>query len=505
MKRLRHTKYNAKKRLQKTSMQVQDTNSSSQTIAFDLIEQQTQDDVSSSSVSSSSPVEVKTNIVFNPLQHRTQGGSRDLSTSDIVRYMKNEWSSVPLCAFCQISSNVTTISIMKDISVMDLLIECLIRESRQSKNNNEIPEIPLEFYNLAKSITESTNDQLMNNNNDMWIKFGQWLELKKPISKSDVHQHLKSQWKRLSHAAEIRNSKNFRYVTNSECIVDGCGKTLVHLDGLDDFNAVIEATKAINSYYFHMLDNPIHRSRSFWKNLAERFGAFISYGDLPYTTSDTASSHNIDHQNCVNDLLFALQPISNSVNRFVNKYYEHYYTKLSKLTMGPFVPRTFGIFPTIAINFNVISNYHWDSNDDPNGLCFLVALGDFEGGELCFPQLQILVKLKPGQIVAFPSYLLLHGNLPIIRGIRFSIVYFVHANFLSKKFEDFHKNNDNDTIIKIQDLYNSQGHNPKRILLKKAQQFQIEEESSENSTDKRRYKDDLIKGRRGLRHEDLLE
>ncbi|CAB4375436.1 unnamed protein product [Rhizophagus irregularis] len=65
-------------------MQVQDTNSSSQTIAFDLIEQQTQDDVSSSSVSSSSPVEVKTNIVFNPLKHRTQGGSRDLSTSDII-------------------------------------------------------------------------------------------------------------------------------------------------------------------------------------------------------------------------------------------------------------------------------------------------------------------------------------------------------------------------------------------------------------------------------------
>ncbi|POG59599.1 hypothetical protein GLOIN_2v1721053, partial [Rhizophagus irregularis DAOM 181602=DAOM 197198] len=233
------------------------------------------------------------------------------------------------------------------------------------------------------------------------------------------------------------------YVTNSECIVDGCGKTLVHLDGLDDFNAVIEATKAINSYYFHMLNNPTYRSRSFWKNLAERFGAFISYGDLPYTTFDTASSHNIDHQNCVNDLLFALQPISNSVNRFVNKYYEHYYTKLSKLTIGPFVPRTFGIFPTIAINFNVISNYHWDSNDDPNGLCFLVALEDFE---VCFPQLQILVKLKSGQIVAFSSYLLLHGNLPIIRGIRFSI--------------DFHKNNDNDTIIKIQDLYNSQGHNP---------------------------------------------
>uniref|UniRef100_U9ULB7 Uncharacterized protein n=1 Tax=Rhizophagus irregularis (strain DAOM 181602 / DAOM 197198 / MUCL 43194) TaxID=747089 RepID=U9ULB7_RHIID len=36
------------------------------------------------------------------------------------------------------------------------------------------------------------------------------------------------------------------------------------------------------------------------------------------------------------------------------------------------------------------------------------------------------------------------------------------------------------------------GHNPKRISLKKAQQFQIEEESSEKSTDKRRYKDGEI-------------
>jgi predicted 2-oxoglutarate/Fe(II)-dependent dioxygenase YbiX len=123
----------------------------------------------------------------------------------------------------------------------------------------------------------------------------------------------------------------------------------------------------------------------------------------------------------------------------------------------------------------------------------LVALGDFEGGELCFPQLQILVKLKPGQIVAFPSYLLLHGNLPIVRGIRFSIVYFVHKNFLSKKFENLYNNANNDTFIEIQDLYNAQGHNPKQISLKKTQQFQIEEDSSEksekNKTDKRRYKD----------------
>ena len=143
--------------------------------------------------------------------------------------------------------------------------------------------------------------------------------------------------------------------------------------------------------------------------------------------------------------------------------------------LGPFVPRSFGIFLTIAINFNVISNYHWDSNDTPEGLCFLVALGDFEGGELCFSQLQIMVKLKPGQVVAFPSYLLLHGNLPITRGIRFSIIYFVLKSFLSKDFKDLLekvKKAENDTIIEVQNLYDAADHNPPRPLLKTPRKFQ---------------------------------
>ena len=82
-----------------------------------------------------------------------------------------------------------------------------------------------------------------------------------------------------------------------------------------------------------------------------------------------------------------------------------------------------------AINFNTISDYHWDENDEPNSLCCLVALGDFKGGELCFPQLQIIVSLRPGYVVAFSSRLLLHGNFPVTKGIRHSIVYFVHDTF----------------------------------------------------------------------------
>ncbi|CAG8833021.1 15725_t:CDS:2, partial [Racocetra persica] len=68
----------------------------------------------------------------------------------------------------------------------------------------------------------------------------------------------------------------------------------------------------------------------------------------------------------------------------------------------------FEVFPMIAINFNTTSDYHWNEYDKANSLYVLVALGDYEGGELCFSQLQMVVHLRPGQIVAFASRLLLH-------------------------------------------------------------------------------------------------
>ena len=128
---------------------------------------------------------------------------------------------------------------------------------------------------------------------------------------------------------------------------------------------------------------------------------------IPFTSSNTGNTHNVDHQECVNNLLRSLNPLSNSISNFIRDSYD---TKLSKLSWGPYAPRSFGIFPMIAINFNTISDFHWDEHDEANILCVLVALGDYEGGELCFPQLQVVVRIRPGQVIAFASRLLLHGN-----------------------------------------------------------------------------------------------
>ncbi|CAG8706881.1 52_t:CDS:1, partial [Funneliformis mosseae] len=145
-------------------------------------------------------------------------------------------------------------------------------------------------------------------------------------------------------------------------------QTLIHLENINNNNIILQATKAVNDYYFHTLDNPSHRSDSFWKDMAEHFGAYRKYTSFPYISADMASSHNINHLECVNKLIIALEPLSNCVNQFVKEHYNNLYTKLSNFSWGPFAPRSFGIFPMIAINFNTISDFHWDKNDEAN--CF---------------------------------------------------------------------------------------------------------------------------------------
>ena len=73
------------------------------------------------------------------------------------------------------------------------------------------------------------------------------------------------------------------------------GQTLVHLENLNDLSTVMQATNAVNEYYFHTLKHPSHRSKEFWKNFVKHFEAYTLYNTLPYTSLNTASFHNIDH------------------------------------------------------------------------------------------------------------------------------------------------------------------------------------------------------------------
>ncbi|RHZ79024.1 hypothetical protein Glove_152g66 [Diversispora epigaea] len=256
--------------------------------------------------------------------------------------------------------------------------------------------------------------------------------------------------------------KSAHCLVNPGCIVNQNNQTLIHLENIDDTNILLHTTNAVNTYYYHMVNDEKHRSKSFWRDLTEHYGAYRLYTGLPYTSSDSASSHNTDHQSCVDELIRSLVPLSNFVNKFIQDNYNSMYLKLKNLSLGPFAPRSFGIFPMIAINYNIVSNYHWDLSDASNCLCCLIPLGNFQGGDLYFPQLHVRVPLQPGQVVAFDSHNLLHGNLPLISGIRHSIIYFVHQNFFHK--EDNYSNMEIENIKLTKSLHDNKNLN-KRILL----------------------------------------
>ncbi|PKC53703.1 hypothetical protein RhiirA1_478734 [Rhizophagus irregularis] len=300
-------------------------------------------------------------------------------------------------------------------------------------------------------------------------------------------------------------------MVKAKCIVNQDHQTLVHLEKLDDQDAITQAAVAINDYYFHTLDNASHRSNEFWERFAENFGAFARNNTLPYTSSNMASTHNTNHQECVDKLILALKPLSDSINRFAQNYYNDFYKKLSQLNWGPFAPRSFGIFPMISINYNIISKYHLDKNDHENSLAFLVVLGDFEGGEICFSEIKLVVKIRPGQVLVFSSRFLKHGNLKVTKGIRHSIVYYVHQDFF-KELRNFNKKiketndkmqDDND---EIQDNDNEMKdfNNDINSIRKTLNTVTKRQTSMFIKANKRRNNDNIIRAKKGLKAEDNL-
>jgi hypothetical protein len=139
----------------------------------------------------------------------------------------------------------------------------------------------------------------------------------------------------------------------------------------------------------------------------------------------------------------------------------------------------------IAINFNTLSNYHWDKLDAPNCLCCLVPLGNFQGGELYFPQLHTLIPLQPGKVVIFSSHYLLHGNFRLTdeaNNIRHSIVYFIHNNFFHENDNFNNMEIDNAELKQLEfGLYNNRGLNSKTPTFTNPRKFQTQEYANNNN------------------------
>ena len=86
-------------------------------------------------------------------------------------------------------------------------------------------------------------------------------------------------------------------------------------------------------------------------------------------------------------------------------------------------------FPGCVINLQVATQGHIDIGDDT--ICVVIPFGEFEGGELVLHEAGLIIDMKEGDILIFPSYRLTHYNMHF-KGIRGSVV--MHSDKEGKKW-----------------------------------------------------------------------
>jgi hypothetical protein len=83
------------------------------------------------------------------------------------------------------------------------------------------------------------------------------------------------------------------------------------------------------------------------------------------------------------------------------------------------------VFTNTMVIKNKTSTVHWDPLDVKNGFGAIAAFGDFQGGELCFPDLGFKFPHQQGDIMLFRSNYIRH-YLGKVVGDRYAVIRFIH-------------------------------------------------------------------------------
>jgi hypothetical protein len=81
-------------------------------------------------------------------------------------------------------------------------------------------------------------------------------------------------------------------------------------------------------------------------------------------------------------------------------------------------------FTTLYVLKNAPTATHVDTFDYPEAFGVMATLGNFTGGEICFPRFRIAIDYQPGDLLLADVHQL-HGNFPVLEGERVACVLFV--------------------------------------------------------------------------------
>ncbi|CAG8765218.1 25409_t:CDS:2 [Gigaspora margarita] len=301
-------------------------------------------------------------IVYDPLKHKTQPEAHKLEKEKEQQYILSQWIS-------------------EDFLASDLKPKSEIFNNKSIENPSTRKMLWEEFADWSCfAVGPKFGKQFCHHCCCLWSKVNHMYQYVEAQDNHNIQETLlRHPDNKLCIADETTklvasgiNLKGYYYIFKSQCFLNISGETIVDFFDIDKISAE-ESEIAIDNYFKHMFDNPIHQSNQFKSGLIEYFGSFTDSNNLPYTTANTASSYNKAHQKYVKD--------------------------------------------------------HW------NSLCVVCPLGRFEDGELVFPELKLVVHAKQGQAIAFHSNLLVHENLPITTRIRHSVVFYIHSTVIKLKLK----------------------------------------------------------------------
>lgn len=105
--------------------------------------------------------------------------------------------------------------------------------------------------------------------------------------------------------------------------------------------------------------------------------------------------------------------------------------------LGPGYPELPFMASTVNLGPKTVTLPHRDGKNLATGLCAVMPFGPFEssrGGHLCLHEAGVVLELAPGQVVLFPSALIMHSNLQVLEGDkRYSITAYTAGQLFAWK------------------------------------------------------------------------
>ncbi|KAF8934958.1 hypothetical protein BGZ52_002263 [Haplosporangium bisporale] len=125
------------------------------------------------------------------------------------------------------------------------------------------------------------------------------------------------------------------------------------------------------------------------------------HGQIPQPQPESPQGHNLDQSRLLR-LVRAIQMVEKGIiARHLKYLFPTLYEKYHGLQFG--TPRLFDAVATVALAMDVSPRLHHDKAHTKHGFCWIVACGDFVGGDLCIPELGKRVVMRPGTVVAIRS------------------------------------------------------------------------------------------------------